>query len=245
MPRKRKRLSSLDYIAVRGRLGEYVGKVHGSWPKFGKALGIAQSTWKGWERRTQGSMPNLAQLVVLSRKSALNLHWLLTGDGPMLRPNDVSTPEGQLIGVLEGYLRSFEGAEPHEALQVWAKISILIDEETGLPGVFRAALEGVRPIYRRLLADYRDFDRAQGIMAGWTTAWMRTEQVGPEEWSRRLGELFETVSQQVRRRGESIVVNGPEPVLLRTPKLAGERPWVNEGLAAAPSSGPEPQDGND
>ena len=162
MPRNRKRMSGLDYTAVRGRLGEYVKYAHGSWSKFGMAMGIPRTTWKGWERRKQGSMPNLAQLVVLAKRSALNLNWLLTGEGPMLRPNDVQTAEGQLVGVLEGYLRSAEGAEPHEALQVWARMSILVDDETGLPGIFRAALEGVRPIYRRLLADYRDFDRAPG-----------------------------------------------------------------------------------
>lgn len=220
MPRNRKRLSSLDYRAVRGRLGEFVKSVYGSWQKFGTALGIPSTTWKGWERRTQGSMPNLSQLVHFTQRSALNLNWLLAGDGPMLRSNDVSTPEGQLVGVLEGYLRSAEGAESHEALQVWARMSILVDDETGLSGVFRAALEGVRPIYRRLLGDYRDFDQAQEIMAGWTQAWRRAEQVGPEEWERRLGELFDAVSQQVRRRGENIVVNGPEPILLRSPRPA-------------------------
>ncbi len=245
MTRKRKRLSGLDYSAVRGRLGEYVKKVHGSWPKFGKAMGIPQSTWKGWERRTQGSMPNLAQLIVLVRRSALNLNWLLSGEGPMLRPNDVSTPEGQLVGVLEGYLRSFEGAEPHEALQVWAKMSILVDDETGLPGIFRAALEGVRPIYRRLLGDCRDFDRGQTMMAGWTEAWARAEQVTPEEWNKRLAELYQAVSAQVRARGERIVVNGPEPILLRPPRPVGDPPWargatqrdvLEDGSAPSPAS---------
>jgi hypothetical protein len=226
MPRNRKRMSSLDYKAVRGRFGEYVKKAHGSWPKFGNAMGIRESTWKGWERKTKGSLPNLATLVVIARRSALNLHWLLTGDGPMLRPNDVSTPEGQLIGVMEGYLRSFEGAEPHEALQVWAKMSILVDDETGLPGIFRAALEGVRPVYRRLLAEYRDFDRVQGLVAGWTPSYVRGEVVGSEEWNRRIEQLVEAVSAQVRSRGEKIVVNGPEPLLLRPPKPVGDPPWA-------------------
>ena len=158
----------------------------------------------------------------------------------MLRPNDVSTPEGQLIGVLEGYLRSSEGAEPHEALQVWAKMSILVDDESGLPGIFRAALEGVRPVYRRLLADYRDFDKSQMMMASWTDAWARAEQVSPEEWHKRLAELYEVVSAQIRARGESIVVNGPEPILLSRPRPVGDPPSAKPGFAEV--RGPSPAD---
>src|SRR5687767_9525344 len=99
MPRKRKKMNDIGSAALRRRLSDFVKEVWGNWPRFGEALEIPETTWKGWQRRG-GSLPGLDHLITFATRTSLNLNWLVAGEGEMLRTKEVSTPEGELVALL-------------------------------------------------------------------------------------------------------------------------------------------------
>lgn len=209
MPRHR--LQAKDAAAISRRLKELASHRYKSMAALVQAYKIFPRTAKGWARRVKPSVPDLPFLVKLAREERISLDWLLLGEGDMLRPEheEVTTPYGHMLSLLEIELRKSEKATKREATQAWAQMAVYRTESSGFDAILDLAVEGVRPLYRSILLQHRVFDLASRMFGGWADAWQKGEDVDEGELRRRAEEYSKKMSQKIKRMvGDTIALSG-------------------------------------
>jgi hypothetical protein len=161
-----------DTRAIAGRLKEFALRRYGSWEAFYSELEISRTTADSW-RGGSPCVPDPPSLLLLSRKANLDLNWLLLGEGEMLRQKRPTTFDGEFLARIEADLRVTEGASSDEALAVWSKMAIALEE------VWKLAVDGVRPTYREVLHGIQMHGEVQSILNPLIDAWHTTGVVPP------------------------------------------------------------------
>jgi len=191
MPRTR--LPPHDALGVSRRLKEFATRRFGTFAAFMKRLRVQARTGKTWARRKAPTVPDVPSLVRFARETNLNLNWLLLGEGPEVRQRDATTPDGHLLATIEAELRATEGVTEDEAQAVWNRLVIYRAGETGFRAITFLAVEAVRPLYRELLRRERFTKQLLRYAENWSTKFLRTAQISPEEskgQSEEFGQLI-------------------------------------------------------
>ncbi len=141
-------LANKDSLAISGRLRRFARRF-GSQTEFADRFGVPVSTLRGWTRREEPSVPDVAYLLQLAREGNVSLDWLLLGAGAELREPEGQASQGDVLNAILAELRATETASQAEHEQ--AGVHLLGDREAA----FRLAVDAIRPFYRRLLADLR------------------------------------------------------------------------------------------
>lgn len=205
----RAKVEETDARAIAMRLKDFAELRYDSWEGFWKEIGFSRTTADSW-RGSSPSVPDPRSLLILARKTNINLNWLLLHEGDMLRANrDATTPYGHMLSLLETELRMSEEATDDEADQAWAKMVVYQTERSGFDAILALAVEGVRPLYRGFLLEQRVLDLASRMFGPWAEAWQEGEDVDVEKMRRRIDEYSQQMSHLIEEMvGNRIALSG-------------------------------------